>query len=99
MARNWTVAIALMVLVVALAQAPRAEASKVTMDNEAIRKGAVQEPCSPEKSVTAGIPSDERPQPALAPAPRHEPVKYDALPERERRKHTLHEILAAYAEV
>jgi hypothetical protein len=95
----WTAAIALVVLVVALAQAPRAEASKVTMDNESIRKGAVQEPCAPEKSITAGVSSDERPQPALAPAPRHEPVKYDALPERERRKHTLHESLAAFAEV
>ncbi|MBI4872480.1 MAG: hypothetical protein HY814_13050 [Candidatus Riflebacteria bacterium] len=75
------------------------EARKVTMNEAAIRKATIQEPATASQDVTAGIPTDSQSAPAVRPSPAREPLKYDALPEKERKRHALDEILKAFVEV
>ncbi|MBI2943241.1 MAG: hypothetical protein HYY25_03475 [Candidatus Wallbacteria bacterium] len=88
-------------LLVLSACAGAAEASKVSMQGEAIRKASAKEPVWQEPNATTAGTSREpsRPAaPAFAPGSK-EPVRWDALPEKERKLRFEDLLLGKLAEV
>lgn len=85
---------------IALSFAPSLlQASKVAFDPEPLRNRRMPDDAAQARELSAAPAKPESPAPpAVRPAVR-EPLRYDALPEQERKRHALDEILRAAVEV
>src|SRR5437016_107158 len=90
---------ALALSILGVAQAPRALASKVTVGSApAAKQISGADFSQAEQAETAVVPREPVARPALTPSSQ-EPVKYDALPEKDRKPHTPDELFGLVAEV